>query len=538
MKQLIALFTLLLSQPAMADMIATVDDSDVDEMQTIQLTVRITGTDQADKLDTAPLESDFHVQGTSTQSQFRSVNGRVSSWVEYHVTLRPKRTGTLVIPALELGGETSNPVRVVVRPVAADVKAAIDKLVYFDVQLDRDTVYVQSQVVLTRRLYYTAGVQIYGDLPGAPDLPNAVVLPLGEATSNTTMRGSTRYGVLEQRYAIFPERSGELTIPGFSVTSSVRLPDRGRRGVRVTADSKTINVQPVPESYPAHLPWFPAANVSINESWDPQPDRVASGDALMRTIELRARGATGSAIPPITATMPDQYFKEYAQPPDIADDATGRSVIGQRTQPYQLIATHGGTVTAPDVEVTWWDTNADQLRTSRLPGRTFSIRGAAPETTPNEQTETPVPDRAEDTQPAEKQQQTVSLKIWWWLALLPLAIVAVWLVLKHPPRRPPSPYSAARRQIQQSTRIGEIQMALTLFARARWGLSLGQASAAIRQRTSLGAALLDELNQAAYGSGDGKASDFEARSLDLLKQIRDWRADSDTVDALPALYSS
>ena len=533
-----ALTLLLCAMAAQADMIASVDDADIDEMQTVQLTVRITGTNQADDFDLDALTRDFEVQSTTTQSQFRSVNGRVSSWVEYHVTLRPLRTGQLLIPALSYRGEQSNPITVQVRSVSADMKKEIDRLVYFDVSIDKPEVYVQAQLVLTRRLYYTVGVQIYGDLPGAPDLPDAVVLPLGEATSEATMLGNRRYGVLEQRYAIFPERSGTLTIPGFSVTSSVRLADRGRRGVRVHAEAKTVNVLPVPDTYPKELPWFPAEDVQLRERWDPHAAQMNAGDSIQRTIIVRAEGAIGSVVPPVTANMPDSHFKQYSRPPEIEDEASGKkAVVGTRRQLYDLIVTHGGQVTTPSVSLTWWDTGADTLRTSTLKGRALRLIGDSPAEPRKAAEAAPEATRSDSAEPADATEIGLPWQNWLMVAVgLLVAFAAFWFVLSWYRARPANPFSTARKEVRSATTFGGLQQALARYAAHRWRARPAEALTLIRERTAHGSDLLSRLNRAGYAGANERPSAFEADCLNVLQEIRAFREEHGKVDALPPLY--
>ena len=45
---------------------------------------------------------------------------------------------------------------------------------------------MQSQLVVTRRLYYVNGAQLYGDMPNVPDVPGAMVKSLGETADHTT----------------------------------------------------------------------------------------------------------------------------------------------------------------------------------------------------------------------------------------------------------------------------------------------------------------------------------------------------------------
>jgi hypothetical protein len=358
---------------------ARVDDLSVDSMQTVQLQLRITGTNDIDDLDLAPLSEDFEIQGTSQQSQLRMVNGQVSSWVDVQITLRPKRTGTLTIPSLIAGGERSNPIRIDVRAVDPGVQRQIDRLVYFDIELDRSEVYVQAQLLYTRRLYYTSGVQIYGDLPGAPDVADAVVLTLGETSQNITMRGDTRYGVLEQRYAIFPERSGALTMPGFSIAASIVLPD-GRRGIRVPAQSRTVQVLPIPGAFPEGATWLPARDVRLVETWTPPlamngSTTLQSGRTIQRVLHADVIGNTGSSIPELSTGMRSTLIRQYPEAPQLLDDLFGTHVTGRRTQTESLFPTWGGEITTSPVELPWWNTETRTVQIARLPAHPLVIEG-------------------------------------------------------------------------------------------------------------------------------------------------------------------
>lgn len=431
------LFLALVSLRAHAAVEARVDDTSIDSMQTVLLQLRITGTNDVDQLDISPLEQDFEIQGTSQQSQLRMVNGQVSSWVDFQITLRPKRTGTLTIPALRVEGEQSEPITINVRAIDSSLQDTIDRLVYFDVELDRSEVYVQAELLYTRRLYYTSGVQIYGDLPGAPAVQNAVVLTLGETTQNITMRGDTRYGVLEQRYAIFPERSGALSIPGFSVAASVVLPD-GRRGIRVPAPDRTITVLPIPESYPGDTPWLPARSVSLSETWDPPAltgqrsataaeqghastdvplaaIAVDAGQSLQRTIVVDVTGNGASAVPPLNTDAGSPLMRHYPQPPEMADDLFGAHVTGRRTQAERLVPAWGGDLAIPPLTLTWWDTEARVVRESKLTGRHFVIRGEAPpvsaDSPASQTTGTSGEKRANDTDSSDRTGTTIS-ELW------------------------------------------------------------------------------------------------------------------------------
>ncbi len=367
------------SGAAWAEIRASVEPSTVEEMESVRVTLRVEGSNQTEKLDLAALEENFEVLGTNTSSQFRSINGRVLSWVEYHINLRPRRTGDIPIPSLTIGGQQSPPLEITVRALEQDVKDTIKRMIFFETEISPNPVYVQAQTILTRRLYYVStGVQIYSDLPDVPEVADAVVIPVGETATSTIERDGQRYGVYEQRYAIFPEKSGTLRIPEISVTSSVRLRTKGRTrrsGIRVSTEEVIVDVKPMPAGYPADQPWLSGKDVSITESWEPTDPSFEVGEPVRRVLTVAVAGNTGSSIPPVVMQLPEQHFKQYPEPEQLSDDNAGAEILGSRKQIYSIIPVAPGVITLPELRITWWDTVNERVRESVLPDRRVTVVG-------------------------------------------------------------------------------------------------------------------------------------------------------------------
>jgi hypothetical protein len=222
---LLLLAALLLPVCVQAELRAALSAQIIDELDSVQLVVRDIGTRQSETPDLSGLERDFHVLGVNTSSQYRFVNGQAQSWVDYQITLQPKRTGELIIPPIGIGQQRTDSMPISVRALSADMRRKIDALVFYEMELSSDSVYVQSQLLLTRRLVYADGVQLYGGQLETPVLDGAQVFALGEGQSSVIQRNGRTMGSYEQRYAIFPEQSGTLTLPSDAVTASVRVVD-------------------------------------------------------------------------------------------------------------------------------------------------------------------------------------------------------------------------------------------------------------------------------------------------------------------------
>ena len=375
------LVVLIVAPAAQAELSARLNSTKVDETQTVELTIRTDSRDVQGMPDLKGVSKDFEIlTNPRTNSQYRSINGNVQAFTEWTVALRPLRVGTLNIPAISYRGEETSPLRLQVVAQDPTLKKQIGDRVFFETRAEPEDPYVQAQVVFVRRLLYADGTQIYGEMPDTPEVKDAVVIPLGNATSSTVTRNDQRYGMIEQRYALFPESSGELEIPGATVSGSVRMNINGRlrrNGVRVIAEPIKLNVRPIPPEYPKDTPWLPATRVDLVEAWDQSPPPFTLGEPLEQTLIVRADAATGSIIPPLDYAVPESHFRSYPEQPDIVDNQRNGGLIGTRSQTWSLIPTELGSATLPMIELTWFDTVREEVRTSRLPSRTLTVAANA-----------------------------------------------------------------------------------------------------------------------------------------------------------------
>ena len=363
-----------------AELSTRLSRSSIDELESVQLTIRANGTRSVEELDLSELEKNFQVLNTNTSSQYQYINGNEHSWVDYQITLKPRIAGTLTIPSLTIGNESSLPLKLKVSPISQSLRDEINQLVFFEVETSKESVYVQEQLLFTRRLVYSNGVQLYNEIPGPPKIANALVLILGETRSGTTERNGKKYGVVEQRFAIFPEMSGKLEIPAIDITASVRLIERGRvsrKGVRVSTTDLLVNVMPVPEAYPNEAPWLPAQAIILTQTLEPGVSKANVGDTLQRRIQVRIDGNTGSILPSLNAQPSESLFSIYPTAPSIKDDTSGDSVIGFRTESSSIVPLQPGQLSLGETSITWWDTVSNEVRISVLADSRVSAAGSA-----------------------------------------------------------------------------------------------------------------------------------------------------------------
>ena len=406
-------------------LVASVDRDQLSSGETVELTLESTDVTQFGKPDLTPLDNGFEVRGTRQVNQLTSLSDDNKATTRWIITLQPKQTGTVTIPALQVGEYHSQPINLTVtQSVASDNELAP---VFIEVSLDQPSVYVQAQALLTLRVYHS--VALYDDSSLTPlHIDDAIVEQLGESRTYEKLINGVRHGVIERRYGIYPQRSGELLIPAqtFSATqvdsqqSTAPAPLGPKPGklLHVTSTEIPLTVLPKPETYPPNAPWLPARSLSMSETWNPEPDHTLVGDSLTRTLTLKAEGLSSAQLPPLPATDVNG-LRRYPDLPQLSNQVTENGLIGSREEREALVPTRVGQIELPAVEVVWWNTHEDHLERTYLPART--LLAAA---NPNLAVDTPV------SGAVAAMSEESSLWIWQlstlFLACTTLASLALW----------------------------------------------------------------------------------------------------------------
>ncbi|MDU9390251.1 BatD family protein [Pseudomonas sp. zfem002] len=373
-------FSLFFVVPALAqELLASVDRSHLSTAETLELTLEIRDVTQFGKPDLAPLQADFEVRGTRQLNSLNTLDGQNEATTRWVVTLMPRRAGTLEIPALHLGELHSEPIQLQVQ-AADDTPVTLLAPVFIEASLDQSSVYVQAQAVLTLRIYHS--VSLYDDSSLSPlQLDGVKIEPLGESRTYEKLINGIRHGVIEMRYALYPQQSGEVTVPAltFSATSagtdSERSDAAGNSQVRVASRELPLRVKPIPLGYPAGAPWLPARSLTLEEHWSPDPTQtpVQIGDSLTRGVTVKAEGLSSTQLTPLPG-IEVNGLRRYPDQPQLRNQIDERGLIGSREEREALVPTHSGSLELPSLEVVWWNTREDHLEHSSLPARSLNVQ--------------------------------------------------------------------------------------------------------------------------------------------------------------------
>ena len=378
MRCLLICLCLLLGSPALADIQASVDRTRLVEGETLELTLESGATNRFSSPELGVLEEHFVMQGTRQLSLVSQLNGRSQPITRWVITLMPKRTGYVVIPPIALDEARSEPISLHV--LSAEEAARDNNVqmapVFIDTEMDTETPYVQAQVLMTVRIYHSVSLYDDSNLTGL-DIPDTRVESLGAPRQYERVINGVRHGVIEVRYALFPQRSGDLEIPSplFSATilqprdASSPFSARTGRLVQVRSPSIRLEVRPIPETYPADAPWIPAKSLTLTQTWQPDPaTELVSGESLTRSLSLEADGLSASQLPALGSLdgLPVEGLRQYADQPKLENVIDENGVRGVRQDSAALLVQKAGEFQLPAQTVYWWDTQVDALRQIEL----------------------------------------------------------------------------------------------------------------------------------------------------------------------------
>lgn len=191
---------------------------------------------------------------------------------------------------------------------------------------------------------------------------------------NETIDGDSYTG---QRYTflVFTQRDGEFRIPPVPVDVEVRTWGAGagtelRRmslpGVEFTART--------PPGASGIRGLVSTTSLTANQTWAPETDSPEIGDAITRTVTLRAEDVSGMAFAPLRYNE-IAGLGTYPGGPEVEDNYSRGALTGTRVETVTYVFERPGEVEIPDFELSWWDVGSSELKRIDLPGLSVEVVG-------------------------------------------------------------------------------------------------------------------------------------------------------------------
>jgi hypothetical protein len=440
---MIILLGLTMGEVYAAQIKVAVDRNPVGLEESFQLIFTAAETPDDDP-DFSPLEQDFDIISQSTSSSATWLNGKASKSIQWTLNVMAKQSGSLIVPPIKFGKDVSQTLVVMVTQGTASKNLNAEDDIIVEVAAAPKNPFIQSQIIYTVRIY--SRVEIVRASLNEPQLADAVIEKLGDDSNYTTQVNGIDYSVTERKYAVFPQKSGLLTIQPLILTAEVLSNSRPSfngffssqltRTQKVVSKSIDLEVKPVPASFTG-TNWLSAENLELTEEWSGDIQQMKVGEPLTRTLTLQAKGATVGQLPELNTAQADNRIKIYPDQPVLQEQKQAEGLIALRQEKIALIPTKAGSYTLPSIEIPWFNTKNQAMETVKIPAVTITaIAASGPETTAQAPAAAPVKPLKYSSAIIRQIEKT---NLWLWVSLFLAAgwlLTLIFFVRKGPLRKP------------------------------------------------------------------------------------------------------
>lgn len=374
---------------------ATVSETNPYKGERVVLTVEVSG-DNFRSIDLPKLPTLSGLQYLSvspnTSQSFSIINGVTSRKYSYSYYLQTLDIGEFTVPPIIVvidGKEYSTgPVNIKVldRSSAASNETA-DSMrdIFLRIEVSDRTPYVNQQILANVVLYFKQTTEVLSYQPNPSwkaegfwkeDLDDG-----REARTESVVIDGVRYRKATlMQYALFPSKSGRLTISPYQVAFNVRVPPSSthpfagwggfgssQRTIDLSSDAVTVNVRDLPTGANG-IPLGAVGQFEISR-------RISKTDVLVgEAIELTTdiSGVGNIAL----VSRPDYEFPEGFEVYDPQVTAninrSGSRVNGNKLIKDVFIPRRAGDFTIPELTVSWYNDRTSSWQSQRLPAITLT----------------------------------------------------------------------------------------------------------------------------------------------------------------------
>ncbi|CAM3031112.1 KQDN repeat-containing protein [Legionella steigerwaltii] len=429
MKKLIIIgFFYLFSAFVYAEVQVQVDPSQISIDDSFRLILTQDNLQNGGIPDLTPLQKDFMILGTERRMNYSIINGQTQSSSEWTVTLKPQKEGKLTIPAIKIGREYSKPLTIDVTtgttspntPSDTSTSSQKNQALYLTTQVDKKNPYVNQQIIYKVTLYNSKHL-LDADYQ-APQVENALLVPLGENKRSQIQKNGVPYLVEEQNYAIFPQKSGPLKIksPVFTALIYDFNPER----VQAKDKTMSIDVQPIPKGYSSKI-WLPAKGVKLFEQYENSDQTITQGNTLIRNVIIEGVGVPAQLLPTLNFADADGV-SVYPEKGKDKNRITQGELIGRTEIKVTYLFNKAGKTTIPELKLPWFNTETGKEEIATLPAKTLEVTPS--NTVPAASTSQPAVSKNQNTvKPIQTKSESPSTQFNWAWAVAALFALA-WLI--------------------------------------------------------------------------------------------------------------
>lgn len=208
------------------------------------------------------------------------------------------------------------------------------------------------------------------------EAPNLLVrLPEGSTTPTSERVGGATWSGITRHYRLSPMVPGDFEIPPQQVTVTFVDPET-LETARATLSTEALAYSAVvPEGANGLDPLLAAETLEIAQEVEGDPQAMAPGDSVTRTVTARIEGTSPIFLPTLLPAVVIEGVAAYPDEPVLSESDDRGVVSGIRTESVVYVAEGGGSGVAPPVSIAWYVLGTGKIERASLEGFPISIDG-------------------------------------------------------------------------------------------------------------------------------------------------------------------
>ncbi|MHC2439036.1 BatD family protein [Bradyrhizobium sp. USDA 4451] len=210
-----------------------------------------------------------------------------------------------------------------------------------------------------------------------PELPdfqvrNAVTRQLRSANESEERDGLTYAGVRFE-FALHPQEPGSYAISGQTITIKYAAEPPATREATLALPRIAFEAF-IPDAASDLQPFLAARNLSMAQTINRSSDQLKTGDAVTRTVTIKAEGVPAMLLPPVTFAALDG-LKLYPAQPSLQDKTEGRPEVltSARVDSGVYMLEKAGDYALPPVGLRWWNIDAQRIDIAHVDAVTLHV---------------------------------------------------------------------------------------------------------------------------------------------------------------------
>ena len=235
------------------------------------------------------------------------------------------------------------------------------------------------RVIVGQKTTLRIGVFAPNYMTQPPELPgfqirNAVTRQLSNVNVNE-QRDGTAFAGVQFEFTIYPQEAGSYAVTNQKVRVKYAAEPPATREAEVALPPVAFEAF-IPDAAAELRPFLAATKLSVEQEIKRSSDQLKAGDAVTRTVTIKAEGTPAMLLPPQQFAAIDG-LRLYPAQPALEDTTDGRTDVmtSTRVDSATYMVERPGDYSLPAIDVEWWNVGSGKVEQVHLDAVPLKVAG-------------------------------------------------------------------------------------------------------------------------------------------------------------------